>query len=364
LILATEAVAHEGQIEFVLPWVATVGSSPGRSFAAFVESKLLPTFPLELTPALPRIASGYSHGLLLRDGLVWSWGSNQWGELGDGSPLGDSRTDAQPLELTGVVNLWAGLRTSAALREDGSLWTWGDYAGEPGFSELPVPVSIDQVVAADAGGSSLLALREDGSVWQWGAIYGTVEVSGDLLEVPGLAGVAISAGTGHALALEADGTVWAWGLGQLGQLGDGLLEDSLVPVQVAGLDDAVAIVAGTSESLARRSDGSWWGWGSNYYGQLGVDGMRSTPVRLPAFDGMVDVGLGETWAVALDAQGVAWAISGRLQTPDPYPLEGPLPFTALSVEGPHALLLASDGAVYEISYGGYVPPTLARVPGT
>lgn len=62
----------------------------------------------------------------------------------------------------------------------------------------------------------------------------------------------IAAGSGHILALKSDGTVWAWGSNAHGELGDGTNENSLEPVQVAGLTGVKAISAGKGFSLALK----------------------------------------------------------------------------------------------------------------
>jgi len=81
--------------------------------------------------------------------------------------------------------------------------------------------------------------------------------------------VQIIAGGSHSLALKKDGTVWAWGVNNFGQLGNGTMEDSSIPVKVESLSDVVATDAGWDHSLALKKDGTVWAWGSNGSGQLG-----------------------------------------------------------------------------------------------
>ena len=91
------------------------------------------------------IAAGGEHSLALRnDGTVWAWGSNQFGELGQNTlnlsfpvvicPTATPSKCATPLQVLGpdgetplsdVVAISAGFDFSVALKEDGTVWTWG-----------------------------------------------------------------------------------------------------------------------------------------------------------------------------------------------------------------------------------------------
>jgi regulator of chromosome condensation (RCC1) repeat-containing protein len=117
-------------------------------------------------------------------------------------------------------------------------------------------------------------------------------------------------GGGHSLALRADGTVFAWGANDRGQLGNGTLIDSAVPVPVSNLTGVVAIGSG-SAGTAVKSDGTVWTWGDNTYGQLGISsfgGYRTTPVRVNNLAGVVATtgSGGGSFNMALKADGTVW----------------------------------------------------------
>lgn len=131
----------------------------------------------------------------------------------------------------------------------------------------------------------------------WGLGDGTTTTSQTPVTVSGIADVSAvgRASGGHQCAVRSGGEVACWGLGSAGQLGDGAMADSAVPVTVDGLTDAIAVVAGTISTCAIRTGGQVVCWGSNNELQLGDAALASsgspTPVPVP----------GVTDAVALSA---------------------------------------------------------------
>jgi len=243
------------------------------------------------------ISAGNAHSLALRDdGTVWAWGSNNHGRLGYGPTSGGGlvSTPVQVRNLDRVESISAGNAHSLALRDDGTVWAWGDNThGQLGdgniFSSSGTPVQVvglsDDVMAISAGGSHSLALRHDGTVWAWGnnanRQLGDGTTTGRRptpLQVRDLDRVeSISAGNEHSLALRDNGTVWAWGNNANGRLGDGTSVQRPTPVQVLGLSGVEAISSGRNHSVALRSDGTVWSWGWNRDRQLGVLGDEQVP---------------------------------------------------------------------------------------
>ena len=195
------------------------------------------------------IASGYSHSLALdSNGTVWAWGANSLGELGDGS-VSNRILPVTVFGLSNVLTIAAGSDHSLAVASDSNVWAWGgNYTGQLGDGTLtnrnaPVAVSgLSNIIAIAGGGGHSLALQNNGQIWAWGdnteGQLGQGTLGGSSLvpvTVVGLTnGIAISAGYSHSLALTADGTIWAWGLGFQGQLGNGSINTSGLPVVVFG----------------------------------------------------------------------------------------------------------------------------------
>lgn len=279
------------------------------------------------------VAAGTIHSLAVRsDGTVWAWGSNDYGQLGQGAVSGVSNpVPLQAPGLTGFIAVAGGREHSLALHGDGTVWSWGantaaqlgnGTTGPPIPTPNPIP-GLSNIVDISAGDGHNMALRNDGSVWVWGSNFygergnGTSGVGPVLspAQVPNLTGIrAVSAGLGYCLALRGDGTVWGWGKNDFAQLGTGAVTGSPIttPVPVSTLTEVTAVVAGTAHAYALRNDGTVWGWGTNFDGEQG-NGVRAnfstlSPVRIAALSGVAAVAAGRSHGIALRAGGtvLAW----------------------------------------------------------
>ncbi len=153
-------------------------------------------------------------------------------------------------------------------------------------SIVPVQVSgLANIVALDAGHYHSLAVKNDGSVWSWGYNIhgqlgdGTTTQRTTPVQVLSVAGaIGVASGDSHNLALTASGTVWAWGLNNYSQV-DPTAGDKTTPVQVSGLSGVNGVAAGAGFSLVLLADGSVLSWGANGSGQLGDGTTTNSPSR-------------------------------------------------------------------------------------
>ena len=261
------------------------------------------------------ISAGLNSLALKHDGTVYAWGDNGFGELG----IGTTTSSTVPVQVKGMGGVWflSGIKAvasggfySLALANDGSVYAWGynsyGQLGNGTFTDSSVPVQVKGVggvgilsgiKAIAAGSASALALSEDGKVYAWGHNgvgtlgNGSTTNSSVPVQVKGAGGAgvlsnikAISADV-HALALTNNGTVYAWGYNSSGELGDGTLTDSSVPVQVQGVGGTgvfsgiQSIAAGDQYSLALGNDGKLYEWGRIYNSQLDAwDSVRSPTI--------------------------------------------------------------------------------------
>jgi alpha-tubulin suppressor-like RCC1 family protein len=122
-------------------------------------------------------AFGGQHSLALRrDGTVWGWGGNYYGQLGIGTVTDAEPRPVQALELSRVTSLVAGEGSSLAV-SGGRVWTWGgNYFGQLGDGTtvnraVPAPLALTGVTQVASGYSQSAVLRTDGSMWTWGANF-------------------------------------------------------------------------------------------------------------------------------------------------------------------------------------------------
>ena len=200
------------------------------------------------------IVAGRDHALAVRsDGIVWVWGDGWHGQLGDGT-TGDRRlTPVAVSGISDVTGVAAGRYHSLAVRFDGVVWAWGSNLsgalGDGTFTQRPAPVRVielSDVTNITSGATHSLAVDADGAVWAWGSNYAGQLGYGNIFDryhtpllVSSLTDVTrIAAGVLHSLALRSDGSVWAWGWSRDGQLGDGSTGYRLTPVAVSGFPGA------------------------------------------------------------------------------------------------------------------------------
>ncbi len=191
--------------------------------------------------------------------------------------------------------------------------------------------------------------------------------------------VYISGGDAHAAVLKSDGTVWTWGLNTWGQLGNGTMINSTVPVPVIGLTDVIAVAAGRTMTMALKSDGTVWTWGLNNYGELG-DGstvnygmnglvMRKEPGQVVGLTDVAAIAAGRSTGIALKKDGTVWAWGentygtlgdGNYETSVlsgasaiPVQVIGLTDIVAIATKRSHILALESDGTVWAWGHNRY-----------
>lgn len=233
------------------------------------------------------------------DGTLWGWGSNAYGQLGDGTTTQRN----QPVQIgtdTNWAKISAGLHYSLGVKTDGTLWIWGgdgnNYTMFPGAAQSLVPVQIGTGTDwKDVFGANFhsLALKTDNTLWGWGENYygwlgqGNQTPSANPIQIPGTwTKVATCTGGvygGHVLGVKSDGTLWGWGDGSAGQITSG--DPSGVfytPTQIGSASNWSDVACSTLISHAIKSDGTLYSWGNTSgvisSATLGLNGVGSATV--------------------------------------------------------------------------------------
>jgi alpha-tubulin suppressor-like RCC1 family protein len=296
---------------------------------------------------------------------LYSWGSNDWGQLalgssGQGTPTGVA-LPSQVAETPDVSfrSVAAGGAFTLGLTVNGQVYAWGTNAtgtlgtGSPDDASSPQPVSVPGAVVAIAAGSShSLALTAGGQLFAWGAnLFGQLgngTTTGSDVPVPvtmpgGVSFSAIAAGGDHSLAVSSAGQVYAWGANFDGQLGTGNTSPSPVPVAVPGPPGTTftSVAAGTSHSLALTLSGQVYAWGLNASGQLGdgtmVDSPSMVAVSMPAGAVVSSIATGAAHSLALTSGGqvFVWGsnVFGQLDSAlvDTLPVDSDVPVQPLGL---------------------------------
>jgi alpha-tubulin suppressor-like RCC1 family protein len=278
-------------------------------------------------------AAGDEHACaLLLGGTVACWGSNQSGQLGNGTTT-NSPIPVVVSNLSGVTAISAGMASTCAVLSGGSVACWGSNLGNGTMTNSSTPVavpSLNDVTAIAAGGFSC-AVLSGGTAACWG--YNANGELGDGTTVSSLTPVAVSnltgvtsiaLGTASTYALLSDGTVASWGDNMVGELGNGPASAPfLSPGMVPNLAGVTAIAGGAGDTRGTvstpcvvLSGGTVDCWGDNEYGELGsqisVFSDSSNPVVEPSLTGATGIGSGDDNACAVLSGGTVecWGAGG------------------------------------------------------
>ena len=291
------------------------------------------------------VVSGYYASMGSKeDGTLYSWGFNGAGTLGQNTGGSNVRLSS-PTQIPGTT--WSsigaiGRQPAAFSKTDGTLWMWGDNAqGQLGHNNVvqyssPVQVGSDTTWPKTLTNNnqqisfyrdSVAAIKTDGTLWTWGhngrGLLGhnnTVQYSSPV-QVPGTTWKQITCNMRAAHAVKTDGTLWSWGYNEYGDLGVNTGgpgaggQHMSSPVQVPGTTwkHTASAAYGT---MATKTDGTLWGWGDGANGRLGLNNTTkySSPTQIP----------GTTWnlignvhksfyGIKTDGSLWAWGVNGDAQ---------------------------------------------------
>ncbi len=267
-------------------------------------------------------ASGHTVGIAL-DGSLWAWGSDDFGQIGNGTITRSITTPVKIGTATNWKTVVAGGNFTIATKTDSTMWSWGyNYNGQLGDSSRVnkvIPVLASKATSwqtISAGGNHTIAIKTDGTLWGWG--FNQSGALGDGTTTLKISPVQIGTGTNWlkiatggqiSIAIKTDSTLWAWGDNVSGQFGDGTIgTNSTVPIQIGTDRNWKTISLGSDHTIATKTDGTLWGWGIGNYGQIG-DGQswhNYSPVQIGIATNWLSVGASTYYTIATKTDGTLW----------------------------------------------------------
>lgn len=246
------------------------------------------------------MVGGEHHSLLLASsGSLFGWGSNDKGQVGNGS----TETVNEPMNITGLLKLTDGEHIiqvgtlgyhSLALTNTGRVFSWGDNengeVGNGGAAVVVTPTDItanfdlddgDQITQLVVGWKQSFVLTKLGKIYAWGSNeYGQLGFGDNVTRRKpeqlsyAFDGVVIAMATdSHTVAVTDKGKVYSWGFNGSGQLGNGSTSNSSTPVDITshfGGAKITKVWAGSNNSFALSDGGVLYAWGNNEMGELGI----------------------------------------------------------------------------------------------
>lgn len=209
--------------------------------------KNIPT-KLNINIKVKEISAKYLHNLLIdTEGNLWSCGRNTYGQVGNGKKEDSVKKPIQILQGTKFSKVATGIYYSLALDTNGNLWTWGwnNYGqlGNGTQTDCYIPKQIQTETSfSQIGAMSYfsVALDIDGNIWAWGNNGGGQLGDGTTVNKTKPQKIKsknkfkeILVGGNFVKAKDINGNLWGWGSNEYGQVKYGTTTKAIKePIQI------------------------------------------------------------------------------------------------------------------------------------
>ena len=368
---ADERTAGMTEAVFTVTTSEPVTGVSTASFEVVTGSGITSTPTLSLGVAYADVFAGGSHTCgISADLQAYCWGSNGFGQLGNGTTVGV----ASPSSVAGG-HAWKALSTggthTCGITVAEAAYCWG----RNGTGQLGNGTQTDQTspalvsttglpattwIAIDAGDNHTCGITTDGIAYCWGAnangqLGDTTTTARNLpTRVAGTGWASISAGGLHTCGRES-ATAYCWGANTFGQVGDGTTVTKSAPTAVSGGRAWQAVNVGTSHSCGLTTGGELHCWGSNTSGQLGTASAlaASTPTIVAGelTWRAVDAGGDQTCAITQASRQYCWGETsvgqpgGLVNRAQPTLVGGDTTWSRTSVGAAHACAVRTSGVL-------------------
>lgn len=352
----------------VLCWGGNFNGQAGQPILEVVSTPSLVIQHSTVVKTYSSLLAGQANTCMKNEGQLYCWGNNEQGQLGFRNM---NFQEVYPVKMIGhenVVQSSIGFGLLCHINQNSKVLCAGyNNFGQAGKDPSETAVrtlyevpGLDGMLNVQTGLNSACALKNDGTVWCWGnnelSTLGngtniSTHIPQQVLNLTNVVEISMHARSSHVCARKTDNSIWCWGSNANGQVSGKPGPDLNTPILVEKFNDASSLSVGGHHTCILSSFGKVTCIGSNFYGQLGIgNNDDNIDFREVALNNIVKVAAGENHVCALDSfkkvSCWGWNNEGQLGNESfedsKYPVKVMSKVDDLAVGAAHACVLTTD----------------------